>query len=113
MNMPATPGDYEFRLFLDNGYERAGTSEAITVSEPPPGPAEPQLDVDITSAQAGQAVTVTLTNGAGGTTDWLALAGVDDPDSSYLQWTYVGGGVDTRTWTVTMPSRSSSTLGTS
>jgi len=103
VNMPATPGDYEFRLFLDNGYARAGTSAAITVAEPPPPPAEPQLDVDITSAQAGQAVTVTLTNGPGGATDWLAFAGVDDPDTSYLQWTYVGGGVDSRSWTITMP----------
>jgi len=26
------------------------------------------------------------------------------PNTSYLQWTYVGAGVSTRTWTVTMPT---------
>ena len=32
VNMPSTPGTYEFRLFLNNGYTRAATSPAITVS---------------------------------------------------------------------------------
>jgi len=47
---------------------------------------------------------VTLTNGLGGSTDWLALAAVGAADATYLQWTYVGAGVTTRTWTVTMPT---------
>ena len=52
----------------------------------------------------GGSVTVTLTGGAGGSTDWLALAAAGGADTSYLQWTYVGAGVATRTWTVTMPT---------
>jgi hypothetical protein len=29
--MPTTPGTYEFRLFLENGYTRAATSPPVTV----------------------------------------------------------------------------------
>jgi hypothetical protein len=29
--MPTTPGTYEFRLFLNNGYARAATSPTVTV----------------------------------------------------------------------------------
>jgi hypothetical protein len=47
---------------------------------------------------------VTLTNGLGGASDWLALAATGAPNTSYLQWTYVGSSVTTRTWTVTMPT---------
>ena len=49
-------------------------------------------------------VTVTLTGSPGGPLDWLALAAVGAPDTSYLQYTYVGAGVITRTWTVPMPA---------
>jgi hypothetical protein len=47
---------------------------------------------------------VTLANGFGGSNDWLALAGTSSPDTSYLQWIYVGSGVTSRTWTINMPS---------
>jgi hypothetical protein len=47
---------------------------------------------------------VTLTNSQGGAKDWLALVTVGAPGTSYLQWVYVGAGVTTRTWTVTMPT---------
>ena len=49
-------------------------------------------------------MTATLTGGAGGYTDWLALAATTAPDTSYVRYVYVGGGVTTRTWTVTMPT---------
>ncbi|MBT8445217.1 MAG: hypothetical protein KJO13_10740, partial [Gammaproteobacteria bacterium] len=104
VNMPSTPGEYEFRLFLDNGYEREATSAAVAVLVPPPDPSEPELAVDTTTAQGGDVVTVTLTNAPGGATDWLALAAVEAPDTTYLQYTYVGAGLDSRTWAVTMPS---------
>ncbi len=191
VTMPSTPGSYEFRLFLANGFTRAATSPAVTVEagiNPPPvlsaltpnrapvgataftltvdgsgfvsssvvrwngtarpttfvgasrltatiaaadvasvGTAEvtvftpapgggtssaltftiappPALAVSASSVAPGGSVTVTLTNGLGGAADWLALAAVGAPNHSYLQWTYVGNGVTTRTWTVTMPS---------
>jgi hypothetical protein len=97
--MPVAGGTYEFRLFV-NGYVRAATSTPITVAPAPP----PVLTVDRTTTAPGSTVTVTLTGGYGGTGDWLALTPAGAPNGSYLQWTYVGSGVTTRAWTVTMPS---------
>jgi subtilisin family serine protease len=94
------PGTYEFRLFLNNGYTLAATSPTITATAGTP----PALTVSTTTAAPGSSVIMTLTNGYGGGTDWLALAQTGAPANSYLQLTYVGGGVTTRTWTVTMPS---------
>src|SRR5262249_36380042 len=36
VTMPTTPGTYEFRLFLNNGFVRAATSPAVTVTAPVP-----------------------------------------------------------------------------
>jgi subtilisin family serine protease len=191
VTMPSTPGTYEFRLFLNNGYTRAATSATVTVDAalnpapsiaslapasvpagspgftltvngtgfvsssvvkwngaarattfvsatqlraaiaagdigtvgqalvavevPPPGggPAHPAqvtgtppalLAVSATTVAPGASVTATLTNGAGGLGDWLALASTASANTSYVTFTYVGGGVTTRTWTVTVPS---------
>ena len=94
---PATAGTYEFRLFLNDGYIRAGTSPTVTVTS------DPSLTVSASTVSVGTPVTVNLNNGYGGSTDWLALAAVGAPDTSYLQWTFVGAGVKTRTWIVTPP----------
>jgi hypothetical protein len=102
VTMPSAGGTFEFRLFLNGGYTLAATSPAITVTPGPPPPA-PTLTVNATNVVAGASVTVTLTGGSGGSLDWLALAVVGSPNTSYVQWTYVGSGVTTRTWTVTMP----------
>src|SRR5262245_23492465 len=64
----------------------------------------PALTVSSTSVAPGSQVTVTLTNGLGGSLDWLALADASASNTTYLQWVYVGGGVTTRPWTVTMPT---------
>jgi subtilisin len=100
INAPATAGSYEFRLFQNGTFTRLATSATIVVQAAPP----PTLTVSTTSAAHGTQVTVTLTNGLGGSTDWLAFAAVGAPDSAYLNWTYVGGNVTTRTWTVTLPA---------
>jgi len=97
----ASPGSYEFRLFLNNGYTRAATSPTVTVSA---AGSPPELTVSATSVASRSQVTMTLANGTGGATAWLALAAVGAPNTSYLQFTYVGAGVTTRTWTVTLPS---------
>ena len=97
---PSTAGTYEFRLFLNNGYTRAATSPPVNVTAANP----PTLAVSATSVTVGSQVTATLTNGLGGSTDWLALAATSAANASYLQWVYVGTGVTTRTWTVTMPT---------
>jgi subtilisin len=188
---PATSGTYEFRLFLDNSYNRAATSAPIvvdvtqspgpsiaslnpasvpagspaftltlngsgfvstsvvrwndvpkpttfvsatqlraaidaadvasigqalvTVATPAPGGGisnavampitpPPAISVNATAVAPGASVTMTLTNGYGGAQDWLALASTNAANSSYITFTYVGAGVTTRTWTVTMPA---------
>jgi hypothetical protein len=50
----------------------------------------------------GSTVTVTLAGGSGSGTDWLSIAPVGAPDNSYLQYTFVGSGVTTRTWSVAL-----------
>ena len=102
VNMPSTAGTYEFRLFLNNGYTRAATSPPVTVQNA--STTSPALTVSTTTAASGAAVTVTLTGGAGGSSDWLALAATTAANTSYIQYTYVGAGVTTRNWTVNTPS---------
>ena len=90
------------------------TSLSITVFTPAPGggasvPAnvtltQPSITVSATTTPPGGAVTATLSNAPGGSADWLGLAVAGAADTSYVQWTYVGAGVTTRTWTVTMPA---------
>src|SRR5262249_40987129 len=48
----------------------------------------PSLTVSATSVAGGSSVTVTLSNGLGGSGDWLALAATSAPNTSYLQYTY-------------------------
>jgi hypothetical protein len=64
----------------------------------------PTLSVSATTVAPGASVTVTLTGGLGGGTDWIALAPTSAPNTSYNVYTYVGSGVTTRTWTITAPS---------
>ncbi len=102
--MPQTPGQYEFRLFLNNGYTQLAVSEPITVEQAEPEPINATLTPNTTSAAPGEDVTVTLTGAPGGPADWLALADVDSPGGTFYEFTYVGDGVTERTWTVAMPA---------
>jgi len=95
-----TPGSYEFRLFLNSGYTRAATSPAVTVVVSGP----PTLTVNTATVSAGGTIVVTLTNGVGGASDWLAFAPTTAANTSYLQYIYVGAGIVGRTWTVSAPS---------
>ena len=88
-----------------------GSSAQIVVTNPGPGggsatisvPIDPpvMLSVSATSTQTSAPLTVTLTNGLGGATDWIAFAPSAAPYTSYVAYVYVGAGVTTRTWTVT------------
>jgi hypothetical protein len=86
---------------------------AVTVSTPGTGTSAslpfsitlpPSLTPNVFTVAPGGSVTVTLANGLGGQSDWLALAAAGAPDTIFVQWIYVGNGVTTRTWTVTMPT---------
>ena len=85
-----------------NPFPGGGTSAPLTVVIDPP----PSLTVSSTTASIGGPVTVTLNNGFGTPGDWLAFAATGSPNTQFVQWTYVGTGVMTRTWTVTLPSTS-------
>ena len=93
----------------------ASGTASVTVFTPAPGGgtstastftilAAPMIAVSTTSVAGGASVTATLTNGYGGQFDWLALAASSAPNTTYLQYLYVGTGVTTRSWTVTMPA---------
>ena len=99
---PSTAGDYEFRLLLNNGYDIAATSPVVTVEFVAPEPAV--LTVDKTTAAPAETVTVRVTNGYGGSGDWLALAQVGAPETYYLNWTYVAVGASEFDWSVSMPN---------
>jgi hypothetical protein len=77
-----------------------GTSSTLSFTIDPP----PTLTVSATSVAGGASVTVTLAGSSGAFGDWLALAASGAPHTSYVSSTYVGTGVTTRTWTVTMPA---------
>ena len=94
-----TPGTYEFRLFT-NGYTRIGTSAPITVTAGTP----PVLSVSATTVARGTPVTVTLTNGTVAHTTGWRWRRPGRRIGLYLDYTYVGENVTTKTWTVTMPS---------
>jgi hypothetical protein len=98
INAPSVAGTYEFRLLPNNGTTIVARSAPVTVSVQ-----APVLSVNTTSAARGTPVTVTLTGGYGGSGDWMSFAATSSPNTSYVTYTYVGAGVTTRTWTVTMP----------
>ena len=91
----AVIGTAQVTVFVPTG---GGTSSARPFSVQ----TAPVLSVSSTSVTTGTAVTVTLTGGFGGAADWLSFASTGAPNSSYVQYTYVGAGVTTRTWTVTV-----------
>jgi hypothetical protein len=81
-----------------------GTSAPLTFTVGSGQPAEPQFAVSATTVAPGGNVTVTLTGGSGNSGDWLAFALTTASNTSYTRYTYVGLGVTTRTWTVTVPT---------
>jgi hypothetical protein len=103
--MPSYAGTYEVRFFYGS-FNALATSAPITVSAPANPPTVLAASVGTTLPSAS--VTAHLSGAPGGGTDWLALSLVGSPSTSYLQWTYVGGGVTSRDWTITMPSTAGS-----
>ncbi|HTJ15708.1 MAG TPA: RHS repeat-associated core domain-containing protein [Steroidobacteraceae bacterium] len=106
VTMPSYAGSYEVRLFAAP-FEQLAGSPAITVAAPSQ-PSQATLNVSTSTAVPGSSVTVRLMAGAGGATDWLALARVSAANTTYLQWVYVGSGVTNRDWTVTLPTSADS-----
>jgi hypothetical protein len=105
----------QLQASLGAGDIAASGTAMVTVFTPSPGGGTsaglpftirdtPVLTVSATTIAGGSPLTVTLTNAPGGGGDWLALAVTGNSNASYLDYTYVGSGVTTRTWTVNAPA---------
>lgn len=101
--MPATPGNYEFRFLANNGYTLLATSPAVTARPP-------VLGLSATSVAPGGSLTVTVSDGSGNRADWISLATVGSPLTSFADWKYLSGtrsmpasGLTSATLIFTMP----------
>jgi hypothetical protein len=83
-----TPGNYEFRLFANNGTSiRVATTATITVI----GPSAASVAVSSTTTVPGGPLVVTVANAAGYVGDWVGLMAIGAPDGAYLSWQYLNG----------------------
>ncbi len=106
--MPATPGNYEFRFLANNGYTLLARSPAVTARPP-------VLGVSATSVAPGGSITVTVADGSGNRADWVALAAVGSPLTTFVDWKYLNGtrslpptGMTSATLPFTMPQTTGS-----
>ena len=105
--MPATPGTYNVRFFLNDSWTKLATSATITVTAAPP----PTITLSATTVAPGGTVTATIANGPGNAGDWVGLFGASAPDAAYVDWRYLNGtqsrpgsGVTGAAVTFTMPA---------
>jgi hypothetical protein len=83
---PLTVGTYNFRLFLNNGYQKLTTSPTVTVQA---GGAT--LTVSATSVNPGGSVQVSVQNGPGTAKDWIGLYVSTATDTNLLDWKFLNG----------------------
>src|SRR5207249_8133790 len=62
----------------------------------------PILTVSATSVSPGAPITVTMTGGLNGESDWIAIAPTTAPDTTYVSYLYVKG--VNGSWTFTAPT---------
>ncbi len=109
---PSASGSYEFRFFAANSFARLATSTTVVIST-----STAQLVVNgiappaSVTVAAGAVATVTVSDGPGNTTDWVAFAPVGAAANAYVDWRYLNGttvppqtGVPAATLTFAMPS---------
>ena len=81
-----TPGDYEFRYNLNDGFETAAVSTRITVSR------AYSLTVTPTAGAPGLVVTATFTSETNASSlDWIGLFRVGDPNTNPISFQYTNG----------------------
>jgi hypothetical protein len=91
LTAPASAGNYDV-WFVSQGNILA--TIRLTVSGAAPPPPAPTITVNGSAnavVSGGSALTVTVVNGPGTTTDWLALAVAGSADTSYVTWAYLNG----------------------
>ncbi len=86
---PTTPGNYEFRYLLNDGYTDVARSGAIAVgtvsSQTPPPVGSYSLSPSASSVQAGASLTVSWTAPSGSSAqDWVSLIKVGDANQGYI-----------------------------
>jgi hypothetical protein len=90
--VPVSPGDYEFRLFANNGFTRLATSTVVTVaassSQIAVNGGAPGSPVEVS---AGGEASVVVSGGPANREDWIGLFAVGAPDASHLAWQYLSG----------------------
>lgn len=87
---PVLAGTYEWRLYTSNSFTRVATSATLTVTASTATIAvNGAVAPTPTTAVAGSNLVVTLANGPGNATDWVALAGVGAPDTAVVDWRYL------------------------
>jgi uncharacterized protein YegP (UPF0339 family) len=90
--VPVAPGDYEFRLFANNGYTRLATSTTLAVRA-----STAQLAVNgvappnSVSAVAGSMASVGVSGGPANPTDWVGLYPAGAADTTFIDWRYLNG----------------------
>jgi thermitase len=86
---PGQAGQYDFRYFTNNSYNRVATSNTVTVSD---AGATFSLNASPSTANPGQTLTVTWTAPSGRpANDWIGLYKVGDPETSFISWQYTAG----------------------
>ena len=89
-NLPLAPtlaaGQYEIRLFRNDGYNLLGTSPVLTVTVAPP----PSLSASPSTVVRGTSVTATWSGITGASPmDWIGVHTASGPDSAFINWRYV------------------------
>ncbi len=93
--MPSTPGDYNFRIFENDGLTLITASNTVTVSSSsPPAENNPTLVASPSTVSPGDTVTVTFADIPDPTsTDWIGKYNISTPDSDppYPDWVFGNG----------------------
>ena len=97
---PATEGGYEFRLYPNNGFTRAATSNTVAVSGAVtliaiPGNVGPGASVSV------QWSTTTMS----AANDWIGLYAQGAPDTNFISFQYIGSAGTIGLKSFTMPSK--------
>lgn len=87
----ATSGSHQFTGLANGSYEARGYSNGVVVARHAFAISGANVSPDSPSYSVGQTVTVTYSGLPGNSTDWVSVALVGSPDTSYVQWHYTGG----------------------
>ncbi len=86
---PDKPGEYNFRLFENDGYKLLGTSNTVVVENPTVTGDNLKIEATPTNVQPGGEITVNYSGAPGYDLDWIGIYPASAPsDRSWLSWQY-------------------------